>query len=163
MAGVCAAALLLSLTACAGSAKTPEVASVGSTGPTASASASTDRTGQLLEFASCMRRHGVNVPDPQPGAQNVQLPAGTKGDSSTQQALQTCQHFLGGGGKTGTDPTAQARSVALAQCLRKHGLDVPDPQPGQPLRLTGAGDPRTEQAVLACRSAGASASASTGG
>ncbi|WP_152617560.1 hypothetical protein [Phaeacidiphilus oryzae] len=162
-----AAALLFVLSGCGGASKSPGVASVGSAkaGATVSASAAaTDRTGQLLQFASCMRQHGVNVADPQAGAQNVQLPAGTKGDASTQQALQTCQHYLGAGSKDGTDPAAQARAVALARCLRQHGVNVADPQPGQPLQISGAGNAKAEQAALECRAAAtASGSPSTAG
>ncbi|SEK92498.1 hypothetical protein [Streptacidiphilus jiangxiensis] len=158
------AVALVVLSGCGSSTPSPGVAAVGTgaAGASPSASATADRTTQLLQFASCMRQHGVNVPDPQAGATTVQLPAGTKGDAATQAALQTCQHFLGADGKGGGDPTAVARAVALAECLRAHGISVPDPQPGQPLRISGAGDPKTEQAVLACRAAGSSASAAPG-
>jgi hypothetical protein len=168
--GAAAAALGLGLAACSSSPTSPGVATVGA-GPPASASATArtfapeDRTAQLLHFAQCLRQHGLSIADPQPGAENVQLPAGTKSDPATQAALQSCQHLLGAGTKTGSDQAAQDRGLTLARCLRQHGLNVPDPQPGQPLHVTGAGDPRTQHAVAACQlqlNASSSASASAG-
>lgn len=163
------AAALGVLTACGGS-DSPKVATAGHNSDQPSASASAAPTGsrqdQLVAFTRCMRDHGVQIPDPKPGDENVQLPAGTKGDSQTQAALAACQGLLGSGGKDTTDSTAQDRAVKLAECLRGKGLNVADPEPGKPLQLTGAaGDPKAREAITACRSAigAGSASPSTGG
>jgi hypothetical protein len=34
------------------------------------------------------------------------------------------------------------RMVRLAPCLRRHGVNVPDPQPGQPLKVNDQGQDR---------------------
>ncbi|MEU3187024.1 hypothetical protein ABZ707_22910 [Streptomyces sp. NPDC006923] len=161
---------MLALTACGGSSDSPGVASAGDAKKSSSASAapSGSRQDQLVAFAQCMRKNGVQIPDPAPGDENIQLPAGTKGDSTTQAALAECQQLLGGGAKDTTDSTAQDRAVELAECLRGKGLDVADPEPGKPLQLSGAAnDPGARDAITACRAsigAGAgTASPSAGG
>lgn len=171
LAGTVAAASLLVLSACGGGGSdSPDVASAGSGKKTSSASASPSgsRGDQLVAFARCMRDKGVPIPDPAPGEENVQLPAGTKGDSKTQAALAECQPLLGGGAKDNTDSTAQDRAVKLAKCLRSKGLEVADPEPGKPLQLSGeAGSPQAREAITACRASigagGGSASPSAGG
>ncbi|WP_258572286.1 hypothetical protein [Actinomadura parmotrematis] len=64
----------------------------------------------------------------------------------------------GGGGRTGASsasPTAnvQDKGVQYAQCLRQHGLDVKDPEPGKGLMLTLKGVPKdvVDKAMEACR------------
>ncbi|WP_188267910.1 MULTISPECIES: hypothetical protein [unclassified Streptomyces] len=154
---IAAAALTLLATACAGGGSDePGVASKGG-GPTASpgsasASPSGTRQDQLVAFARCMREKGVDIADPAPGDENVQLPPGTKGDARTQEALAGCQGLLGAGGKENTDASAQDKAVRLARCLREKGLDVADPEPGKPLQLSGAGsDPKARTAITECR------------
>lgn len=166
-----AAAAMLALTSCSGDSGSPGVASAGDDDGKKSASASASPSGsrqdQLVAFARCMRENGVQIPDPAPGEENVQLPAGTKGDARTQTALTACQRLLGGGAKDGTDSTAQDRAVALAACLRGKGLDVADPEPGKPLQLSGAANsPEAREAITACRTsigAGAGSASPTAG
>lgn len=155
--GALAAVALAALaTGCGGGGdETPGVASGGGTRSapaSASASPSGSRQDQLVAFAGCMREHGIEVADPAPGDENVQLPPGTKGDTRTQKALAECQGLLGAGGKEGTDATAQDKAVRLARCLREKGLDVADPEPGKPLQLSGAAnDPKARTAITECR------------
>ncbi|MFF8599807.1 hypothetical protein ACF065_11530 [Streptomyces sp. NPDC015232] len=161
--GLAAAALALLATACGGGgADGPGVASdnggasasAGSSAGSGSASASPGgtRQDQLVAFARCMREKGVEVADPAPGDENVQLPPGTKGDARTQEALAACQGLLGAGGKENTDASAQDKAVRLARCLRDKGLDVADPEPGKPLQLSGAAnDPKAREAITECR------------
>lgn len=156
MTAAAAAAAMLALASCSSDSGSPGVASAGDDDGKKSASASASPSGsrqdQLVAFARCMRENGVQIPDPAPGEENVQLPAGTKGDANTQAALTACQKLLGGGAKDGTDSTAQDRAVALAACLRGKGLDVADPEPGKPLQLSGAANsPEAREAITACR------------
>ncbi|MFE2554982.1 hypothetical protein OG361_03340 [Streptomyces sp. NBC_00090] len=152
---VAVAALAALATGCGGGTDGPGVASNGGA-PSASASASASpggsRQDQLVAFAGCMREHGIPVPDPAQGDENIQLPPGTKGDSRTQKALGECQGLLGAGGKENTDASAQDKAVRLARCLREKGLDVADPEPGKPLQLSGAAnDPKARVAITECR------------
>ncbi|MGP4017834.1 hypothetical protein [Saccharopolyspora sp. 5N708] len=106
-----------------------------------------------VRFTQCVREQGFPLPDPPAGAQTVELPAQAKNDPGMAAAVDACRHFLGqGSGKNAGDPQAQDRAVALARCLREHGLPVQDPAPGQPLRLDlDTKDPKAMQAVQDCR------------
>lgn len=59
----------------------------------------------------------------------------------------------GGGG--GSSETVADNAVKMRQCLREHGIDVPDPEPGQDPRgmtLGGDADPqKMQEAMKACR------------
>jgi predicted small secreted protein len=94
-----------------------------------------------LEFAECMRGHGVDMPDPQPG-QNGVIIGGTKGpggkttgidpdDPQTKKALAACKGKLG---DLGQEPSPEEQeefkedALAFAECMREHGVDMPDPQ-----------------------------------
>ena len=97
-----------------------------------------------LEFAECMREHGVDMPDPQPGQQGLVIggtttkgPNGTKSvgidpdDPATKKALAACQEEVG---EIGQEPSPQEQeefkedALAFAECMREHGVDMPDPQ-----------------------------------
>jgi hypothetical protein len=110
-----------------------------------------------------MRQHGVNDADPAPGATTIQVSASAKSDPKYPAADAACQHFLTSGGtKNLNDPSQQDHALALARCLRSHGLSIADPQPGQPLQLKlDSHDPQTMQIIQDCRSASASGSSGT--
>jgi hypothetical protein len=79
-----------------------------------------------LEFANCMRSHGVpNFPDPggRPEGDLKQAPA-------FRSAMQTCNKLPPAGTPTGTPLPEAPRIAALAQatCIRDHGVpNFPDP------------------------------------
>lgn len=81
-----------------------------------------------LEFAECMRAHGVEMEDPEPG-QNIAIDGSE--DPATKKALAVC------GGKL--DAVAQEASpeedeefregwLAFTECMRGEGIDLADPQ-----------------------------------
>ncbi len=89
--------------------------------------------GVTLQFANCMRTHGVaNFPDPNSRGQvtfNVD-----PNSTSFQAAQKACAKFSPGGGRT-PSPAQQAKMLAnalkFARCMRAHGLpDFPDPTTG---------------------------------
>lgn len=87
-----------------------------------------------LEWAECMREHGVDVPDPSPGGQ-VTARAGRRAfvdDPDFEQAQKACESKMQGvEPPAGLDPEhVQERVLALTKCLREAGFDVPDPQFG---------------------------------
>jgi len=93
-----------------------------------------------LEFAKCMRAHGVsNFPDPGGGGSvqiqgtglNPQAPA-------FQTAQRDCQHYLPSDGQPPAMSEAnRVRAVAFAKCMRTHGEpDFPDPILGTPSAST---------------------------
>jgi hypothetical protein len=111
-----------------------------------------DRTDEeaALEFAECMREHGVDVPDPQPGGGPIEMrdsagPGGdgpdTQGaiggapidldDPETQEAMEACEDELGDAGPQALSERerqeAQEAALRYAQCMRDNGIDMPDP------------------------------------
>ena len=86
----------------------------------------------MLAFAQCMRAHGVDMPDPGAGG-DVTIGGGPGNpiDQSTMDAAQNaCKSKLPKGGH---QPTAaeqkqfQDQAIKFAQCMRQHGIDMPDP------------------------------------
>ena len=88
--------------------------------------------GITVQFALCMRSHGVaNFPDPDARGQ-VQLSGVNPTSPSFEAAQRACAKYSPGGGKP---PSAAQQQKAIAgalkfsQCMRNHGItDFPDPQ-----------------------------------
>ena len=129
------------LAACSGAAANPSgVASLGSQSPEPSSSsepeASVDPEDAALAFAQCMREHGVDMPDPQVGGNgemSFSIRAGGPDGldrEQLQEAQEACQDLMPTGlGKPGDIPQEQRDAMlAFAQCMREHGIDMPDPQ-----------------------------------
>jgi hypothetical protein len=120
-------ALALAVPACA-----LAIAGCGSSAnPSSSASSSKESKG--LQFANCMRSHGVpSFPDP--GADGTLSVGGSSGiDLSSpafQSAQQACARLLGlGSGSHGSIPESRKlQLLAMSRCMREHGLpNFPDP------------------------------------
>ena len=164
-AAVAAVLLALALGACGGKAKSAGVASLGGSsgnGSTQSAGGSQDPYQQALQFARCMRDHGVNMPDPKPSAGGgfaFQVTGGKNDKAKLEAALSACQKYqpraLGGEGKNSQEVFQKA--LAFARCMRQHGIVMPDPQMqggGITQRLSGNLDPsspRFQAAQQACQ------------
>jgi uncharacterized protein (DUF305 family) len=129
--------LLLGLAGC-GNAAPADVgiasAAKGTATPSASASATStasaaDRQEAGLKFAQCMREHGVDMEDP--GAEGgIRIRTKNGDGGKTEKAMQACQHFMKDvvGDKGGPmDAAARDKMVKFAQCMRQHGIDMPDP------------------------------------
>jgi hypothetical protein len=122
----------------------------GNAGATPKASSPANTEDQMLLYIRCMRQHGVDMPD-DPEATSFPKPAG--GAPALQAAEDACRALAPPKMQNGAnDPAAQDRLLAVARCLRDHGLNVPDPQPGQGLALPpgSANDPKAQQALNAC-------------
>lgn len=148
----------LALTACGpdasatedGRAATPAAAAGGSASP----SAPVDREEAALKFAQCMREHGVDMPDPVDGRIRITRRKGE--EAKTEQALKECEHLMQDAVRDRGGPIDQERydqMVKYAQCMREHGIDLPDPRPGEPLRLRIRKDEeaKAKEAQKACR------------
>src|SRR5947199_10174561 len=111
--------------------------SSGSPGANAAAPANYNRS---LQFAHCMRTHGVpDFPDPKAngsgGMEVEKTPGSTKVNGVSvngpafQSAMQACRSQLPNGGHP--PPLTAARKAAMlkySQCMRAHGLtNFPDP------------------------------------
>jgi hypothetical protein len=107
------------------------------TGTTSTSSTSKlDPEQALLRLTRCLREEGLDVPDPKVDASgNLQLFTGERPrfdpDSAVaKNAIKVCQKYIQGIIQSfSADDLADIRdaTVAYAQCLRKEGYDVPDP------------------------------------
>jgi hypothetical protein len=146
------------LAACGGGggAASPEVASLDEQSQTTEAAndgeaepTPEDREEALLDFAQCMRDHGVDMPDPQiseDGSGGIlieQREGGSGMDPESEQfqaAEAECEPILEDGmGAIELDPEQQAemqeRLLEFAQCMRDHGIDMADPVFGEDGRV----------------------------
>jgi hypothetical protein len=132
--------LVLVLAACGGSPGGDGVASLSGAGATTTTTGtgkapSKDPQQAALDFARCMRGHGVEMPDPEvddQGRIKVRIGAGGAGrrpdPKKLEAAQKACGNLLGGGdGDRQLDPAERDAMVAFARCMREHGIDMPDP------------------------------------
>jgi hypothetical protein len=143
---VLAMAALTLLAACGASAADPaHVASLAGDGTTTTTAVTgtsvseADADQAMLDFAGCMRAHGVDMPDPQiNGDGQGTFTAGVAGDGDNKakldEAQKACQSYLDKV-KSNAPPMDPAKLEAekqklldFAQCMRDHGIDFPDPQ-----------------------------------
>ena len=93
----------------------------------------------MVDFARCMREHGVDLPDPQmsgggAGGGGVMIEIGDDIDPEEMEAAQeACQPLMADaiGGFEPPDPEElermQEQMLEFAKCMREHGVDFPDP------------------------------------
>ncbi len=132
--------------ACSGSASdAPGIATLASAdpgasgAPSASPASSADPQQAMVDFARCMREHGVDMPDPvfdSSGKGGVMIGGSTdKGAAPDRTKLSeadaACRHFLDSvtvGGET-PEITQEQKDAMLAfsRCMRDHGVNMPDP------------------------------------
>jgi hypothetical protein len=112
-----------------------------------------------LQFAKCMREHGIDMPDPNPdGNQGIPLGAGTdpRGEKfkSAQEACREYSPFSTNAPGASDPKFAEAR-LKFAACMREHGVDWPDPRPsGSGPQMIGpelTDDPDFQPAMAACQ------------
>lgn len=136
-----------------------QVATLATPGPDSVASDSP--TGALegeeaiLAFVSCLRDNGIDLPDPQFGADGPfggdpdALAAIDLTSSDFLDAMEACQGFLEAL-QPELDPEQQAEQneqlLLFAECMRREGIDFPDPDPIRGLTI---GSLRGEDGELA--------------
>jgi uncharacterized protein involved in copper resistance len=111
----------------------PVLAACGSD-PAADPAASTKKQMRdaQLAFAKCMREHGVDMPDPQPGERGFQVvESNGMPPAKARAAEEACRKYLDAIKPPElTDAQKkefQEAALAHARCMREHGIDVPDP------------------------------------
>jgi hypothetical protein len=160
-------ALVLLATACAGGSSGPGVAGSTST-PNASASPSRTLREAQLDYARCMRDHGIaDFPDPQQGGGTIRIKPGTGGPGSDldpnnprfKSASEACSSLLPA--EPSQDQPSQkawATMLRYARCMREHGFPTfPDPEPGEGFNIDPGelveldpNNPRFQAANKAC-------------
>jgi hypothetical protein len=130
-----AATAVLALTAC-GTGDPADTGAVRQNGPDAKTRKA------MLAFAKCMREHGVDAPDPKFSADGVRQEIRGKGSTPEQQraAQEACKKYQAQikGPALSAEEKKEFRKQALAnaQCMREHGIDMPDPQFDEEGRVT---------------------------
>ena len=81
-----------------------------------------------------MRDKGIDVSDPDANG-NVQFPD----NEAATKAAQECEQIVGPapGTEDLAKPETQQDLVKAAECLRKEGYDVPDPEAGKGIQING--------------------------
>jgi hypothetical protein len=183
-AAVALGTTVLALAGAAACGRSPANTGIASAGGTRSASAhptaSVDPVEQAREYAQCMRDHGVDMPDPQTvdggsgsGGGGVRITV-SGNPASMDAAMEACKDKLPNGGvPPSMSPQQQEQLRQFAQCMRDHGVDMPDPDPnGGGLRINSSGgpamgpdDPTFKAAQEACKDKlpGALGGTTTGG
>jgi hypothetical protein len=138
--GVLVLALGLALTACGGDGDSGGVASLTDTSGQSTTnedegSNGADRAGKkdykdaALEYARCMREHGVDMPDPVNGRFEFRSRRGDQ--RKMDEAQKACADILQDAQPPiSEEEEAEMRDAALefSKCMREHGVDMPDPQ-----------------------------------
>ena len=161
--------LAIGLAGCSGAGDGIATAGGAAAAPSSSAPPADDEA-RARQFAACMREHGVNLPDPEPGGGPVKLDDSID-PAKLREAHKACEKFAPGaggeGGKLDAQQLEQLRK--LAACMRDHGVkDFPDPNPEGGLvveRGTGPNpnDPTFQAAEKACRQYAPDATREEGG
>jgi hypothetical protein len=132
------------------------------------AASSDDRRAEVreasLDYARCMREHGIDVPDPQFGEDGgLLLQRRGPETAASREAEEECQKHLEKLEPPERSPEEEQefreRALEFARCMRAEGIDVPDPTFGEDgrveQRLGGPQDdprqdPRFEEAMEKC-------------
>lgn len=152
--GLMAGALLV-VTACGGPAAGGGVASVSGAKGAVSTSAAPAGSAedQVRAYVTCMRKNGVDLPDPGPSGGIPGISFDPEKEDVVNAAIEACR-ALAPSGVEAEKPDAAALDGLReqAQCLRQNGLDVPDPTPSAPsLQIPRDADPATQsKAIGAC-------------
>ena len=113
-------------------------------GQSTSDSGETDKDPEeaMLDFAKCMREHGIDMPDPQVngtggGAGSVRAAGAIRigGDvdrEEMEEADEACRPLLGDAGplremSPEERQEMQDKAIEHSRCMREHGIDMPDP------------------------------------
>ena len=137
LAGValCALALAVAVGACGSSASTSSSLAAAGTGASSGSSAST--TTARLNLAKCLRAHGIEAPD-----SGSTAGAGRGGGifgalrnyprAQIQAAMTACRPYMAAAfPRLNLTPAQQAARraelVKYAECMRSHGVNIPDP------------------------------------
>ena len=133
-----AVALLGSLVACGDGSgdpddtALPEAAGASSATPDADedADADLDPEDAMLKYAQCMREHGVDMPDPEPGG-GISINGEGLSREQMEAAETACQKWMdmaepADGGHELTEEEKQS-FLDMAACMRERGYNFPDP------------------------------------
>jgi len=131
-------------------------------GPPSDNASTDDSEQRALQFARCMRDHGVDIPDPQVskggGGGNFSFRVGGPGAKGgrgpdpqrVQGAMSACRKYMPNGGKPPSAAQQQEmrdRALRFSRCMRAHGVLHPDPDSAGNFHLTPAQEQRMKRAT----------------
>ncbi|MFL6143121.1 MAG: hypothetical protein ACJ72N_14805 [Labedaea sp.] len=144
---ILAVATVALVTACGAGPDGNRVASLssGSATPSGQQQASDGRSDEdkIRDFSKCMREHGVDVPEPtmapkagdggNTGGPGIVIQGAGPEKEKIDTANEACRPLLPNGGQP---PKLDAKQLdemrRMAQCMREHGVNMPDPDPNKP-------------------------------
>jgi hypothetical protein len=151
--------LTLTLTLAMATAALAQVATLSTPGPDAIASevpAEADGEEAILEFVGCLRENGLDMPDPQFGPDGIRFadPAVLAEidfmSSDFLDAVEACGEYLEAL-QPEVDPEQQAEQneqlLEFAECMRREGIDFPDPDPVRGLTIGSLRGPDGELVI----------------
>lgn len=169
-AAVLAAMMMLFLSACNADSGSDGVATLDEEAAAASDGEEQEKSAdeQALEFVECMREHGVDMPDPEVDEDGgARFRAGPDGmddvdPEAVEKAMEECEELRPAGGRAASPEDRaemEEKMLALAECMREEGVDMPDPdfsKGGGGFRIGGddadldMSDPEVQDALEAC-------------
>jgi hypothetical protein len=137
VAFIAVVALAAGLSACGSSSSATSTSGGTTSGATTGGATTSAQFQARLNLAKCFRAHGINVPDPSSGGG----PAGGGGifrqlrnysQAQVTAARQACrQYFAAAFPRLNLNPQQRAQLqqqlVKFAECMRSHGVNIPDP------------------------------------
>jgi hypothetical protein len=145
------------------------LAACGGGGTGTAGSSRAEMRDAALKYAQCMRKHGIDMPDPKfnGGGMSMQIggPDSKRIPKATMdEAQRACRKIMESVKPPSMSKEDQAKAKAsalkMARCMREHGYDFPDPQfssdGGIRQRIGGPGsnlnaeDPRFQQTMQTC-------------
>ncbi|MET7304151.1 hypothetical protein [Embleya sp. NPDC005575] len=112
-----------------------------------------ERRDQMVKFAGCMREHGVDMPDPEPGeggAMRMGAMAADEGSSQTEAAMKACEKFQPKSDFDPNDPKFKEWQAKHTDCLRENGVNVGDGGAGGAAVTLDMNDEKAMKAMELC-------------
>ena len=122
-------------------------------GGASATNANDDADAARIRFEQCLRRNGVDLPDGPGRPRNIDA-------EKMQRAMKACERYREAASGNLTDEQRQEFRDAFARfasCMRREGIDVPDPPArgsnggGGAVRRLTAPTPREQKAMQTCR------------
>ncbi|MFE3202532.1 hypothetical protein [Embleya sp. NPDC059237] len=111
-----------------------------------------ERRELMVKFAGCMRGHGVDMPDPEPGeggAMRIGAMPADEGSSKTEDAMKACERFRPKSDFDPNDPKFKEWQAKRSACMRENGVNMGD-GPGGGMVALDLGDDKVKKAMELC-------------
>ena len=113
---------------------------------------------RMRDFAKYMREHGIDMPDPktsggEQGGITIEAGKSRLDEDKMKAASDACRKLLPNGGEIKPPTPEELDKMRVeAKCMREHGIDFPDPDPGGKGAITMdmADSKKFEEAAKAC-------------